>query len=405
MAPVVAGKSAEVATRINEKLLADEDAILKNMCDETRDKQLNATASASVATGPVDEAKKEKDSKYEMMLRLGAEGKLNAHSSAVTAFNRDKNGGQSKEYKNLDGHAKKEFKRKYFETHLEKFDIEKTKTTSITKKFRPRGSYSSLYELAVAQGTVKAVAYAKKCASMGDEWIEWDAMWEHYTYFVVRREWEESFKEAWSLHLKHSGTAGAEPPAKAPRIADAGPQLAAVKDDPPEEPEAEQQEPEQPTPTPKAQAKSESKASAKKDAKPKQSPKPAKTLSLVDKAAKTKSKYVSTTSSASNVLLAIKNNGDWSYWDNDEQLQGLTNAKDQLDAAVAKHSFFQDYLTLKKTTDVSKKYKESYEASCGTMVEKLDPLVAELARQTSAVVAMKLARENVMNVSACDRAC
>ena len=88
----------------------------------------------------------------------------------------------------------------------DKVKLERTKSTVRSKFDTKKGRYMSLYELAEIQGMEKALKYAAKCWKLDAEsgasnWVEFDDMWEHYTYYVVSKEYVDEFRTSWGTHL------------------------------------------------------------------------------------------------------------------------------------------------------------------------------------------------------------
>ena len=76
-------------------------------------------------------------------------------------------------------------------------------------------------------------------------------------------------------------------------------------------------------------------------------------------------------------------------------LKGLTESKDALQEAVRGSKFIQDYLT-HQPQQLQKKYPGDFVSMCGHVCAKLDGPITALARSTSALVQMKLARESAL---------
>ena len=62
---------------------------------------------------------------------------------------------------------------------------------------------------------------------------------------------------------------------------------------------------------------------------------------------------------------------------------------------IAKSPFFKEFLAV-KASDFQKKYPGEYQGHCASFSAELDSLIATLARETSALVQMKLARDKEM---------
>ena len=82
----------------------------------------------------------------------------------------------------------------------------KTRTQEYSKVDRSKGEYQSLRWLIKKEGLVAALSYAQKCLTLGGDWVEFDTMWEHDTYLVLRHQYQEELKHAWKLCSQSSGS-------------------------------------------------------------------------------------------------------------------------------------------------------------------------------------------------------
>ena len=121
---------------------------------------------------------------------------------------------------------------------IDKVKLARTKSTVRSKFDTRKGRYMSLYELAEKQGMEKALKYASKCWKLDAEsetsnWVEWEDMWEHYTYYVVSTEYVDEFRTSWGTHL--TGVA-AEPRQPSQQARQPGPPQQPRQPGPPEQP-------------------------------------------------------------------------------------------------------------------------------------------------------------------------
>ena len=117
----------------------------------------------------------------------------------------------------------------------------------------------SLFELARKGGAAKAAIYARKCFERGAGWVEWEPMWEHWEFFVVRRIKEDNFQQKFALGFESSGapSKGSAPSGHvvergaAPQVA---PQAAAIQTPPTRQTAPAAETPGPPSVPPSAQA-------------------------------------------------------------------------------------------------------------------------------------------------------
>ena len=63
------------------------------------------------------------------------------------------------------------------------------------------GTYRSFTWLVRQEGLAKAKAYASKCVRLSGPWSDWDSMWDHMTYLVLEKGFQDTFAKAWSTYM------------------------------------------------------------------------------------------------------------------------------------------------------------------------------------------------------------
>ena len=90
--------------------------------------------------------------------------------------------------------------------------------------------------------------------------------------------------------------------------------------------------------------------------------------------------------------MSIESSPSLNWANNETQTKGLKEARKKLEDEIRKSEFASAYM-MEKATDVAKTYGSSFMANCGALCQSLDPLIDRLARESSAVVQMKIARD------------
>ena len=162
----------------------------------------------SVVASVKDEPKGDSDDPQEKELSDAVHAqKLKSRTPLYQRFMRDnETGGASDEWRQADCAKRKLLQQQWLETKLAEHRVSKTRTFERTKMDRRRGKWYSLRDLATREGIQKAKSYAKKCFARGSDWVEWDSMWEHFKYFEIHKEWEDTVAQGWSMRCTSSGT-------------------------------------------------------------------------------------------------------------------------------------------------------------------------------------------------------
>ena len=350
------------------------------------------------ACQPGEQKPDEKD-EAQTLLERAIEGKLEIRSKLGQQFYRSAEGGQCSEYKAMrTHHAKSDFQKRWCQMRLQSYTMSKTKRDDFRKVDKSKGTYKSFRQLAIKEGADKAKTYCSKCIKMGGGWLEWDEMYEHWTFFEIEKSYIQEFTRAWGLHCSSSSSSGPSTPSVggAPLVPSGS---AAREDETTVKATEDIGEPKKnPKGNPTSKRKSKAvKADAAKEDPPTKAPRgdgKGKHFTVEQKAQKTKALYLSTLSSCDNLLTCISADASWGIFNNDEQLAPIRDAKIQLIDKVKTSQFIQDYMTL-KATSVEKKYSDM-QAQCVQMSMALDPMLSRVARETAALVQMKLARESAL---------
>ena len=170
------------------------------------EKALEKMVASAAKAAPKDTAAEPTDAKQKM-LEAAVDGKLDMRSALGQQFARSKTGGKSDSYREAKTYAaKKTFQKEWCELELQNHMAAKTTTQTFRMVDKSKGKYKSLQELAQREGIEKATHYAQKCIELGETWVEWDAMWDHWTYFEFERTWAQEFSKAWGLHTSMTST-------------------------------------------------------------------------------------------------------------------------------------------------------------------------------------------------------
>ena len=79
------------------------------------------------------------------------------------------------------------------------------------------GTYRSFAWLVRQEGLAKAKAYASKCVRLSGPWSDWDSMWDHKTYLVLEKGFQDTFAKAWSTYMSEkTNNADERPSVKEP---------------------------------------------------------------------------------------------------------------------------------------------------------------------------------------------
>jgi len=334
------------------------------------------------------------DDVYERLLEEMLESKLECRSSVYQQFMRDPQGGASTEYKEADNKTRKQrLQKKWLSLKLTTYRAEKETVESHQKIDKSKGKYKSLKVLADKEGLEKATMYARKCFALGGPWIEWDTMWEHWTFFETEIEYVSIFTKAWAIHMKSTSDTPGQ--SSSSNSAEAQREL-------PEEAAEEE------TDGAKAGGGNEPKGKAKPKAKQQPGGKraagstsdgpPAKTRNKATteaKAAALKQMYTKATTSANALLSLIVSDESWQTFTSDATLKPIRDAKKALDEAVNQDTFFSDYFMM-DIKDSNTKYLGRVASMCGHMLSQLEQPVQNLHNEAKSLVKQKLIRDRTL---------
>lgn len=363
------------------------------------------------AAGAEEDVAIEDADEVQVALEAAIEGKLDIRSSLGQKFSRSSDGGKSKVYRAATSRAaKKAFQTKWCELQLSSHTATKDKIEDFRKVDKSKGTYKSFRQLAVKEGVEKAKLYSSKCAQLRGSWVLWDAMYEHWTFFEIERTFSQVFTRSWSLHVQSSSSSSTPTPSTTtpavadnkrkrvePRSAAGAPQQAdketaaaptLQKNDEPDDAPADGKG----DAGQKGDKAKGDKAKGGRAQTPEQKAKAVKAQTPEQKATKTKVTYMATLSSCDNLLNCIGADASWAWANNDTQLESIRAAKATVLETIRASQFTQDFMTL-KTTDVAKKYSADLAVQCGHMSHTLDHMLSKLARETAALVQMKVARD------------
>ena len=126
-----------------------------------------------------------------------------------------------------------------------------------------------------------------------------------------------------------------------------------------------------------------------------------KTLTSEQLAAQTKTKYNDAIAKGTSFLLTVQSSPHWAHFNHDHALAGLRGALQDLQEAVTKDAsgFFSDYIFNGPQATMKKLGKEAFANKCVTFSTTLNELILKVARETSALVVQKAARDRELSGS------
>ena len=96
------------------------------------------------------------------------------------------------------------------------------------------------------------------------------------------------------------------------------------------------------------------------------------------------------------MLNVMETDPEWQMFSADNMVQDLKDAKAKLETTLGNSTFITDYILADAKQMKNHAEVATLDQEYGAMVKVLDPAIKELSRQTSAVVAMKMARQNAL---------
>ena len=135
-------------------------------------------------------------------LKKGEEEGIDLRGAIGQRFSRSEAGGKSQLYQAMSRDEKANFRKQWCGDELQAHTkLLREKQVSHTKTKETSMKYESGKALIKREGITAFERYAKKCASLGPPWIEWDHMWDRYVYAEVTKELKERFEQAWRVKL------------------------------------------------------------------------------------------------------------------------------------------------------------------------------------------------------------
>ena len=334
-------------------------------------------------------------------LALASKEGFPARGAIGSMFGRDKDGAKSQAYIALPTRdAKAEFRKKWAKLRLEKNNLTKQRTDTLSHTETGLGRYRSIRWLINEEGIEAAKEYVASCEEKGGKWTHEDQMWKQTRYWVLEQ--TETVTQDKTLSLTAtSSTADSsiaapphteppppaaralEPPAVPPAIPPAVPEQGANADAPPASPKRKKNK--------QGEKEDNGNQSATKKAKGNKGAKEGKLLKSSEVAAKVKVSVTKALAEASNLTKVIQANPAWEWARNQGVLSAIDRAQDSINQIMSEDTFAQVYMTM-DSKHVQKKHPNDFENQCGRFNTLLKAKAATLSQETAVILDMHVAR-------------
>jgi len=152
-------------------------------------------------------------------LKTGAENGFGLKCALGQRFQTSATGGTTDAYKAMSRADKALFRKAWSQEEFDKH-VKVLKERVVTKSRTKTATMTMVSgrALIAREGLVAFKKYAAKCSQLGAPWVEWDPMWERYTYADITKEYRDMFEQAWKVTLQENSAESAGTPSPAPPI-------------------------------------------------------------------------------------------------------------------------------------------------------------------------------------------